>query len=110
MSQLCAGTSGFAYPSWKPDFYPQKLPAKDFLKHYATKLNAVEINYTAHTVTATIAATTTTTLSSSPTHPLTNQRATLCATSMPRSSCTSASERSMPAVTPALVQYLPSWM
>lgn len=46
MSHLYAGTSGFAYPSWKPDFYPQKLPAKDFLKHYATKLNAVEINYT----------------------------------------------------------------
>jgi uncharacterized protein YecE (DUF72 family) len=41
-----AGTSGFAYSSWKPDFYPQKLPSKDFLKHYATRLNAVEINYT----------------------------------------------------------------
>ena len=46
MSQLYAGTSGFAYPKWKPDFYPQKLAAKDFLKHYATRLNSVEINYT----------------------------------------------------------------
>jgi uncharacterized protein YecE (DUF72 family) len=46
MASLFAGTSGFAYPSWKPDFYPPKLPAKDFLKHYATRLNAVEINYT----------------------------------------------------------------
>jgi len=46
MATLFTGTSGFAYPSWKPDFYPQKLPAKDFLKHYATRLNAVEINYT----------------------------------------------------------------
>jgi len=46
MPRLYSGTSGFAYPSWKPDFYPQKLPAKDFLKHYATRLNAVEINYT----------------------------------------------------------------
>ena len=46
MQRLYAGTSGFAYASWKPDFYPQKLAAKDFLKHYATKLNAVEINYT----------------------------------------------------------------
>jgi uncharacterized protein YecE (DUF72 family) len=46
MAILYAGTSGFAYPSWKPDFYPPKLPAKDFLKHYATRLNAVEINYT----------------------------------------------------------------
>src|ERR1700686_4064875 len=46
MAQLFAGTSGFAYASWKPDFYPPKLPAKDFLKHYATRLNAVEANYT----------------------------------------------------------------
>ena len=46
MATLFAGTSGFAYPSWKPDFYPPKLPAKDFLKHYSGRLNAVEINYT----------------------------------------------------------------
>jgi uncharacterized protein YecE (DUF72 family) len=46
MASLYAGTSGFAYPAWKPDFYPPKLPQKDFLKHYATRLNAVEINYT----------------------------------------------------------------
>src|SRR6266404_8322680 len=46
MATLFAGTSGFAYPTWKPDFYPPKLPAKDFLKHYATRLNAVEVNYT----------------------------------------------------------------
>ena len=46
MAKLFAGTSGFAYPSWKPDFYPPKCPAKDFLKYYATRLNAVEINYT----------------------------------------------------------------
>ncbi|MCC6862171.1 MAG: DUF72 domain-containing protein [Bryobacterales bacterium] len=46
MAQLFAGSSGFAYPNWKPDFYPQKLPAAKFLEHYATRLNAVEINYT----------------------------------------------------------------
>jgi uncharacterized protein YecE (DUF72 family) len=46
MPRLYSGTSGFAYPSWKPDFYPRKLAAKDFLKYYATRLNAVEINYT----------------------------------------------------------------
>ena len=45
-AQLYSGTSGFAYASWKPDFYPQKLAAKNFLQHYATRLNAVEINYT----------------------------------------------------------------
>lgn len=46
MAQLYCGTSGFAYPTWKPDFYPEKLAAKKFLGHYATRLNAVEINYT----------------------------------------------------------------
>jgi uncharacterized protein YecE (DUF72 family) len=46
MGRLYCGTSGFAYASWKPDFYPAKLPSKDFLKHYATRLNAVEANYT----------------------------------------------------------------
>jgi uncharacterized protein YecE (DUF72 family) len=46
MATLFAGTSGFAYPAWKPGFYPDKLPAKQFLKHYAQRLNCVEINYT----------------------------------------------------------------
>ncbi len=41
-----AGTSGWAYAAWKPTFYPAKLPQKDFLKYYATQLNAVEVNYT----------------------------------------------------------------
>jgi uncharacterized protein YecE (DUF72 family) len=46
MASVFAGTSGFAYPSWKPDFYPPQLPQKEFLHYYATRLNAVEINYT----------------------------------------------------------------
>ena len=46
MPQLYCGTSGFAYPSWKPEFYPAKLAAKGFLNYYATRLNAVEVNYT----------------------------------------------------------------
>ena len=46
MATLYAGTSGFAYPSWRPDFYPEKLPAAKFLAHYATRLNVVEINFT----------------------------------------------------------------
>ena len=46
MPALYSGTSGFAYPSWKPEFYPEKLPAKKFLSYYATRLNAVEVNYT----------------------------------------------------------------
>ncbi len=46
MPNLYSGTSGFAYPSWKPEFYPEKLPSKKFLSYYATRLNAVEVNYT----------------------------------------------------------------
>ena len=46
MAQLYVGTSGWAYPTWKPAFYPEKLAQKKFLNFYATKLNAVEVNYT----------------------------------------------------------------
>jgi uncharacterized protein YecE (DUF72 family) len=46
MARLFCGTSGFAYTTWKPEFYPAKLPSKQFLEHYAGRLNAVEINYT----------------------------------------------------------------
>jgi uncharacterized protein YecE (DUF72 family) len=46
MATLYAGTSGFAYPAWKPGFYPAKTPAGQFLKYYAARLNCVEINYT----------------------------------------------------------------
>lgn len=46
MAQLYAGTSGWAYPSWKPDFYPPKLAQAKFLQFYSTKLNAVEVNFT----------------------------------------------------------------
>ena len=43
---LLVGTSGWAYPIWKPEFYPKDVAAKNFLRFYATKLNAVEVNYT----------------------------------------------------------------
>jgi uncharacterized protein YecE (DUF72 family) len=45
-TKLYCGTSGFSYDSWRPDFYPEKLPNSKFLSHYATRLNAVEVNYT----------------------------------------------------------------
>jgi uncharacterized protein YecE (DUF72 family) len=44
--RIFAGTSGWAYPLWKPDFYPAKWPAKRFLEYYASRLNSVEVNYT----------------------------------------------------------------
>jgi uncharacterized protein YecE (DUF72 family) len=46
MPQLYVGTSGWAYPSWKPDFYPAKLAQAKFLPYYARQLNAVEVNFT----------------------------------------------------------------
>ena len=46
VAKVYAGTSGWAYPSWKPDFYPAKLPSAKFLSYYASRLNTVEVNYT----------------------------------------------------------------
>ena len=43
---LFAGTSGWAYTTWKPDFYPSDLPARAFLHHYAARLTSVEVNFT----------------------------------------------------------------
>ena len=45
MARFFAGTSGWAYPSSKPDFYPEKLAQKNFLNYYATQLNTVEVNF-----------------------------------------------------------------
>ena len=44
--RLFCGTSGFSYKEWKGDFYPEKMNQNKFLAHYASRLNAVEINYT----------------------------------------------------------------
>lgn len=43
---IFAGTSGWAYPLWKPRFYPAGVLVKRFLEHYASQLNSVEVNYT----------------------------------------------------------------
>jgi uncharacterized protein YecE (DUF72 family) len=43
---LYIGTSGWAYPEWKPDFYPHDLPRARYLSHYSDQLNACEINAT----------------------------------------------------------------
>jgi uncharacterized protein YecE (DUF72 family) len=44
--RLLVGTSGFAYPAWSPRFYPPGLRGGDLLRHYATRLSAVELNNT----------------------------------------------------------------
>src|SRR5207248_1556836 len=45
-TNLYVGTSGFSYPTWKPDFYPAGTPQKDFLSAYAEWLPSVELNAT----------------------------------------------------------------
>ncbi|GGA73201.1 hypothetical protein GCM10011507_26020 [Edaphobacter acidisoli] len=45
-SRIFAGTSGWAYPTWKPDFYPATTPQKKFLDYYSSQLTSVEVNYT----------------------------------------------------------------
>lgn len=40
------GCSGFAQGYWKGFFYPEDLPAKEYLNYYSRYLNAVEINST----------------------------------------------------------------
>jgi uncharacterized protein YecE (DUF72 family) len=44
--KLHVGTSGYSYKEWKGSFYPEKLPAKEMLPYYASKLSAVELNNT----------------------------------------------------------------
>lgn len=46
MHKVHIGTSGWAYATWKPEFYPPKTPSAKFLDYYATQLNCVEVNYT----------------------------------------------------------------
>jgi uncharacterized protein YecE (DUF72 family) len=40
------GTSGYAYKEWKGKFYPEDLPAKQMLRYYGERFNAVEANNT----------------------------------------------------------------
>ncbi|GIF71889.1 DUF72 domain-containing protein [Asanoa siamensis] len=38
------GTSGWQYRDWRGTFYPEKLPQKSWLEHYAARFATVEIN------------------------------------------------------------------
>ena len=42
------GTSGWAYPSWKPGFYPAGTDSKEFLAFYAARFDTVELNTTGY--------------------------------------------------------------
>ena len=43
---LYLGTSGWAYPEWRPGFYPEKASRRLWLSHYARIFDACEINAT----------------------------------------------------------------
>jgi len=47
---LFAGTSGWAYTTWKPGFYSVDVPSRAFLHVYAARLTSVEVNYTFRTL------------------------------------------------------------
>jgi uncharacterized protein YecE (DUF72 family) len=47
---LFPGTSGWAYPTWKPGFYPKEVPSRAYLQFYASRLPSVEVNYTFRTL------------------------------------------------------------
>ncbi len=44
--RIVTGTSGWQYKEWKGIFYPEKMKEADMLSFYASRLNAVEVNYT----------------------------------------------------------------
>ena len=45
---LYVGTSGWSYPSWRPDFYPTGLRNEEFIRFYAGQLETVELNTTGY--------------------------------------------------------------
>ena len=48
MSNVLVGTSGWSYPSWRPDFYAAGSQPESFLALYAEQLPAVELNSTGY--------------------------------------------------------------
>ena len=48
MASPYIGTSGWSYPSWRPDFYPAGLANEDFLGFYAERFPSVELNSTGY--------------------------------------------------------------
>ena len=43
---IFVGTSGFSYKEWKGRFYPEKFPADQMLRYYASRFPTVEMNNT----------------------------------------------------------------
>jgi uncharacterized protein YecE (DUF72 family) len=52
VTRASVGTSGWSYPTWKPDFYPAETKPTEFLQHYADRLPTVELNTTGYRIPA----------------------------------------------------------
>jgi len=48
LSGAYVGTSGWSYPSWRPDFYPGGTKPEGFLRHYSERFATVELNTTGY--------------------------------------------------------------
>jgi uncharacterized protein YecE (DUF72 family) len=48
VAELYAGSSGWSYPSWRPEFYPAGVANEDFLSFYSARLPTVELNTTGY--------------------------------------------------------------
>jgi uncharacterized protein YecE (DUF72 family) len=48
LAEVYVGTSGWSYPSWRPEFYPAGTDAKQFLAFYSRRFRTVELNTTGY--------------------------------------------------------------
>src|SRR5947208_2928695 len=46
MTRVHIGTSGFHYKHWRGNFYPEKMPASQWLDYYTRHFDTVELNNT----------------------------------------------------------------
>lgn len=46
MKRVRVGCSGWAYGDWRGAFYPEKLPQREWLRHYSRRFETVEVNST----------------------------------------------------------------
>ena len=46
VTRAYVGASGFSYAEWRGSFYPEDAKPPDYLRHYAGRLSAVELNNT----------------------------------------------------------------
>ncbi|HEX2127605.1 MAG TPA: DUF72 domain-containing protein [Solirubrobacterales bacterium] len=46
MRSVRVGCAGWAYKEWRGPFYPEKLPQREWLRHYSAAFETVEVNST----------------------------------------------------------------